>query len=121
MPPWPRQTWCQRSACIFCWDTRCCLHVRTVATAACVLMNLLSLPPVAYLLPAGVSQLYDRLGDMEAAMRELAHAQATSSSVLSELGGRLSTGPGSTWASQAGVGSASPGRLSARRLAEDPT
>jgi hypothetical protein len=44
-------------------------------------------------------------------MRGLAHAQATSSNVLSELGGRMSTGPGSNWPSQAGVGSASPGRL----------
>lgn len=49
-----------------------------------------------------MSQLYDRLDDMEAAMRELAHAQATSSSVLSELGGRLSTGAGTNWPSQAG-------------------
>lgn len=35
-------------------------------------------------------------------MRELAHAQATSSSVLSELGGRLSTGAGTNWSSQPG-------------------
>lgn len=64
---------------------------------------------------AGVSQLYDRLGDMEAAMRELAQAQATSSSVLTELGGRfgpqagaagaaLGAGPGWPQA-QAGTGS----------------
>jgi hypothetical protein len=55
---------------------------------------------------AGVSQLYDRLGDMEAAMRELAQAQANSSTVLSELGGRL--GPAGAghqdWPSQAHAG-----------------
>lgn len=60
---------------------------------------------------AGVSQLYDRLGDMEAAMRELAQAQANSSSVLSELGGRL--GPGGAaqhdWSSQAHAGSINTG------------
>lgn len=44
-------------------------------------------------------------------MRELAQAQTTSSNVLSELGRRLSTGAGTTWASQAGAGNATPGTV----------
>lgn len=63
----------------------------------------------------GVSQLYDRLGDMEAAMRELAQAQATSSNVLSELGGRLSSTAGPSWPSQLGARNTSQGALLVKR------
>lgn len=74
----------------------------------------LVLPCHMLCLLAGVSQLYDRLGDMETAMRELAHAQATSSSVLSELGGRLGPAAATTSAWPPHASTASPGEHSCR-------
>lgn len=48
-------------------------------------------------------------------MRELAQAQATSSNVLSELGGRLSSTAGPSWPSQLGARNTSQGALLVKR------